>query len=263
MRLPELILLLCLPACFARVTSIEHARNLIREGHVATALREIAELKEEAANDPDLQFKIGELLQELAASRAERLQSLAPDSAEAHELVGKSLESHQKLEEALAEYKAAAKQAPNLPGVHFLIANVYSKLQNLSAAKTALDAELTLNPNHALACLRMGQIFLITDANSPDKALPYLRKAAAGGQAGLESHRELGKALRMAGRYEEALKELQFVAQRRPNDEMIHAQLAAVYRAMGNAQASRAELETHARILRKKHEAVVSVRQAK
>jgi Flp pilus assembly protein TadD len=46
-------------------------------------------------------------VRELASDRASRLQQLAPDSAEAHELLARSLESRGKLDEALIEYRAA------------------------------------------------------------------------------------------------------------------------------------------------------------
>ena len=98
------IAFLCLGNLVSETATIESARALLRSGHVVEALHQIRELERQKPNDPELQFEVGEFLQELAGSRAERLQKLAPASPQAHELVGKLLESHQKLAEAVAEY---------------------------------------------------------------------------------------------------------------------------------------------------------------
>jgi tetratricopeptide (TPR) repeat protein len=242
--------------------TIESIRSLLKSGHTPEALREIEDLQKQAGKDPDLQLEIGKILQELAASRAERLEQLAPESPQAHELTGKSFEAHDKTSEALTHYQLAAQKDPALPGIHFLIGNLYWKQRDLNAAMPELEAELRLNPNHSFANLRMGEILLTTNADHPEMAIPYLRKAASDSHMNLEAHRELGKALRMAGRYGEALKELQLVAERQPEDSKIHAQLAALYRATGNAEGVKKEMEAQREILQRQREASLQLHQA-
>ena len=242
-------------------TTVDSIRSLLKSGHTLEALHEIENLRKQAGDNPEIQLEIGKIFQELAASRAERLEQVAPESPQAYELIGKSFESHDKIPEALAQYKLAAQKDPTLPGIHFLIGNLYWKQRDLNAAVPELDAELQLNPNHNLANLRRGEILLTTDADHPDKAVPYLRKAVSDPHANLEAHRELGKALRMAGHYEEARKELQFVAERQPQDSKIHAQLAALYRATGNPEAAKKEMETQRQILQQQREASLQLHQ--
>jgi tetratricopeptide (TPR) repeat protein len=242
-------------------TDTASVRALIDQGRVVEALKQIEALEKESSGDPKLQLQLGEMLQELAASRAERLQQLAPNSPQAHELLGKSYEAHQNLAKALAEYTQAADQAPQLPGLHFLIGNVYWKLGELDRAKAALEQELKINPHDTLGNLRLGQVLLRMDETAPLEAIPYLRRAVSDPQVNLQAHRELGKALRLAGRQQEALRELKLVADRMPDDNMIHAQLAAVYRAMGDSGAARREMELHNRILQQEHERAVAARQ--
>ena len=171
------------------------------------------------------------------------------------------MEAHDRLAEALTRYKRAAEKDPARPGIHFLIGNVYWKQRELNAAVPELQTELRLNANHTQANLRLGEILLTTDADHPEKALPYLQKAAADPHVGIEAHRELGKALRMAGRYAEALKELKLVAVREPDDSKVHAQLAAVYRALGNAQAAKAEMEKQREILQQARDSSLQAQQ--
>jgi Flp pilus assembly protein TadD len=233
--------------------SIASIRELISEGRVSEALRQLQVLRTAHPGDPTLQMEIGDILQELAASRAEKLRNVAPGSAQAHELAGKSLESHQKLADALREYQLAEEKQPALPGIHFSIGNIYWKLGDLGKARAALLRELQLNPAHAQANLRMAQVILRTDENQAESALPYLKKATEADARNLEAHRELGKALRLAGKPAEALRELKLVASGRPDDMMIHAQLAAVYRALGDTDSARREMELHAKLLQAEH----------
>jgi Flp pilus assembly protein TadD len=129
-------------------------------------------------------------------------------------------------------------------------------------ARPALESELKLNPDHALANLRLGQLLLVTDADAPQRAIRYLRKAIADSHTGLEAHRELGKALRLAGKYQEAFQELELVVRQKPDDELVHAQLAALYRNQGDAQHARKELEIQRQILQRKRETSLKARRA-
>jgi tetratricopeptide (TPR) repeat protein len=235
--------------------TVEATRELIRKGNIVAALQNLSMIGSRSPDDPESKFAVGEILQELAALRAEQLQKVAPESAAAHELLGKSLESQGKLDAALTEYGRALDKGPALPGLHFLIGNVNWKLRNFDAAQAELREELKVNPHHATANLRMGQIVLDTQREEPMRAVVFLREAVAGAQSSLEAHRELGKALRLAHKLPESMKELQFVEAKAPNDDRIHAQLAALYKETGDRERARQEIETHAKILRERLQA--------
>jgi Tfp pilus assembly protein PilF len=240
--------------------SVKATRELIQHGQVVEALQNLKAIERQYPDAPEAKLAVGEIFQELAALRAEQLQRVAPDSAAAHELLGKSLESRGRLTEALAEYRYALERGPAIPGLHFLVGNLEWKLRNFNAAEVELLNELKLNPHHAEANLRMGQILLAVQRDQPLRAVAYLREATADDKTLLEAHRELGKALRLAHKFQEALKELQFVAAQRPNDNLVHAQLAAVYKDMGDRERARQEIEIHARILRQRLQASQKMR---
>jgi tetratricopeptide (TPR) repeat protein len=231
------------------------ARDLIRNGSVGEALKKLDDLQRRFNNDPDAKLEIGNLFQELAAERASQLQNVAPNSAAAHQLVGKSFEAQGRLRDALNEYKLALQSDSKIPGMHFLAGNVERKLGDIQAAQTDLAEELRLNPHHAAANLRMGEISLELNRERPERAIAYLQEAVANNDASLEAHLELGKALRLSRRYQEALTQLKLVETRRPDDDSVHAQLSALYRNTGNAEKAREEMELHARILQQKLDA--------
>ncbi len=231
---------------------VAQTRELIRSGDIVSALHNLERIGSEHPDDPEAKFAMGEIFQELAAVRAAQLQRVAPESAAAHELLGNSLEAQGKLAEAAAEYRRALDGAPKKPGLHFLLGNVDWKLRNFDAAQTELAQELKLNPHHAMANLRIGEIVLDTQREEPMHAVAFLREAVTDAPNSLEAHRELGKALRLAHEYSGAANELQWVASKAPNDDSVHAQLAALYKDMGDQARARQEIEIHAKILRER-----------
>ena len=238
---------------FFAISDAEEARRLLLQGRVAEALREVEAALQENPNDPETQYQAGEVLRELGALRAQKLADLAPDSAEAHVLLGRSFETQGKLDDAAREYRAALERNGQLAGLHFLIGNLLWRQRDFEAARIEFEREISISPRHPLASLRMGQILLVT--NQPLRALPYLRVPAEAGQASVEAHRELGKAYRQLGRNREALAEFRLVATARPRDESVHAQLASVYRAMGDKAGVAAETEKQRAVLNGKAEA--------
>lgn len=253
-------LLVCAAAASPNEQTGQKARALLAEGRIEELLAELPALEQQAKTNVEAKFALGEILQELAAIRAAELQRVAPGSLAAHELAGKSLEARGKLTEALSEYRAALSKNANSPGLNFLVGNAEWKLRNFEAARTALLVELKLNPHHAAANLRMGEIALDANRDNPKDAVKYLREATNGAPDSLEAHRELGKALRIDGQYREAIEHLQFVALKAPNDDSVHAQLAALYRNTGELGKAAEEMKIHSRILRERLEASQRVR---
>jgi tetratricopeptide (TPR) repeat protein len=229
------------------------ARALVQEDRVPDALREVRVLLERFPADPEAHFQAGRLLQELAGSRFARLQRLAPDSAGSHELLGKYYEAQGRLQEALTEYSLALQRNQEGRGLHFLTGNVYWKLRKFDDALRELRSELALNPGHILANHKVGHIHV--SRREAREAIPYLQRALGGDSSFLEAHRDLGRAFRLLERWEDALREFQFVAERRPEDDTIHFQMAGVYKSLGDEKRASTELETHERISRKRLEA--------
>ncbi len=228
---------------------VRSAGALLEQGKTVEALEDMRKTVEASPADPEVQYQFGEMLRRLGAERAARLQSLAPESGEAHELLGRSLESAGKLDTALKEYRTALQKNPAAPGFHFLAGNVLWKQRDFQAARPELEAELQLNPNHALANLRLGEVLLSLDDPT---AAQFLQKAVAADSSSVEAHQALGKAYRLISDHSAALKEFQIVASRRPFDEAVHAQLAGEYRALGQADRANEEWAKHRRLLAEK-----------
>lgn len=226
------------------------ARALIEAGRTPEALRQIRALLERDPDNPEAMFEAGRILQDLAGTRFALMERLAPESPETHEMLGRYYEAQNRLDEALAQYRSALKIKPDRPGLHFLIGNVLWKQRDYEAAAPELMAELRVNPSHTMANHRVGNILIAQD--EAPRAIAYLEKAVAADAGFLDARRDLGKAYRMAGRFDDALRELKVVAERRPEDDSVHAQLAIVYRSLGNPEQAAAEMTIQRKILRKR-----------
>ena len=242
------------PAATVR-EQVERVRALLNIGKTSKALRQIREMLESHPGDPEAQFEAGAILQELAGTAFKRMERLAPDSVETHELLGNYYEAQGKLPNALAEYRMALVKNSQAPGLHFLAGNILWKQRDFDAALPELESELQINPNHSRASHRIGNIYLTRDESG--RAIRYLERAVRGEPSLLEARRDLGKAYRLSGRTNEALEQLTYVAEHRPDDDSVHAQLAAVYRALGKTDKALAELKLQRELLQKRSEAAL------
>jgi tetratricopeptide (TPR) repeat protein len=104
-----------------------------------------------------------------------QIQEQNPDSAQAHVLTGEALDGLGKTSEAIAEFEAAVKIAPNQPNLHFGLGYLYWKSQQYDAARQEFERELALDPNHAQAMAYIGDIEW--KSNHAEAALLWLKRA--------------------------------------------------------------------------------------
>ena len=63
-----------------------------------------------------------------------------------------------KTPEAIAEFQAALKVAPQEPNVHFGLGYLYWKSHQYDEAKSEFESELLIDPNHPQALAYLGDI---------------------------------------------------------------------------------------------------------
>jgi tetratricopeptide (TPR) repeat protein len=212
----------------------------------------IAELRRALTGpvSPEVRFEAGRILRDLAERRLAQLEEVAPESPATLELAGERFEWAGKLDEALAQYRAAAGKAPRRPGVHYRIGNILWRKREVDSAASELRQELALTPQHGMANLRMGQIFL--NADRAGEAIPFLERAVTNLPASVEARRELGKAYRKENRLAEARAQWEAVAKSRPDDDQIHYLLGTLFRELGEPALAKRELEAHRAVLERR-----------
>jgi tetratricopeptide (TPR) repeat protein len=228
------------------LTRVWLARALFELNRPAEAVNEIQRALTEPVA-PEVRFQAGRVLRELAERRLARLEAIAPESPVTHELAGEKFEWAGNMDEALAEYRAAAKIANDRPGVHYRIGNVLWFKRETDAALAELRKELALNPQHGMANLRVAQALMQSDQTA--EAVPFFERALAAMPESIEARRDAGKAFRKAGRTSDARVQWEAVAKARPNDDQIHYLLAGLYREIGETGLAKVELEKHRALL--------------
>lgn len=109
----------------------------------------------------DLLYLIGQAYESLGKEQVARLKKSAPDSVRAEQLVAESYASSNEWPSAVIHFQNALKKAPNLPGLHVELGDVYLHAGKLKQATAEFDNELKLNPNSLRALVRRGETKLL------------------------------------------------------------------------------------------------------
>ena len=165
---------------------------------------------------------------------------LGPDSHRAHQLRAQMMESSNKDEDAIAEYRNVLKQKPDLQNIHFAIGSLLWKIQHFDQARAELQQELRMNPNHPEALYELGDIAAATD--DVPQAEKYLLAALKVDPKMVEAHYALEKIYTDEGMYEKSLEHLKAALGMDSSDPKAHYRLSAVYRKLGRTQEADKEL---------------------
>ncbi len=163
-----------------------------------------------------------------------------PDSYRAHQLRAQMLESSNKDEDAIAEYRNVLKQRPELQNIHFAIGSLLWKDQHFDQARAELQQELRNNPNHPEVLYELGDI--ASSGEDVQQAEKYLLGALKLDPKMVEAHYALEKIYTEKGLYEKSLEQLKAAVRTDSSDPKAHYRLSAVYRKLGRTQDAEREL---------------------
>jgi len=91
----------------------------------------------------------------------------SPDLAGFHTLMGNVLDEMGDRDQAIAVYRAAIEQSPDVALLHFNLAFTLMRSNRLSEAKSAVEDSVTLNPRHASSHCLLGEIYAGLDYRVP------------------------------------------------------------------------------------------------
>jgi tetratricopeptide (TPR) repeat protein len=198
-------------------------------------------------NDPDALYWIGSTYNAMAQNVLDEMTAKDPNHYLVHELEGDQLRLKQDYPKALDAYQEALKRAPEAPGLHFNVGDVYYQLKKYPEARKELEKELAINPYHARANFEIGDIDI--KQGRIEEGMPYLDRALKLDPGLAEAHRSRARGLLVEKHYEDAVRELSWVAKVNPSDHTIHAMLASAYRQMGRLKEAQQEAEISAKLI--------------
>lgn len=162
-----------------------------------------------------------------------RMYALDPNSWRMHRLSAQIYAESNQHKEAIREYEAAIKLAPQQADLYEEVGDEYRKDGSLDLAATAYKTELQLTPHNAVALYDLGSVFV--DEGKAQAGVPLLKEAIGTFAKPTVADYYLGRGLADLGMYVEAVDHLEKAAAAAPESEVaLHAyyKLSQVYRKM-------------------------------
>ena len=203
----------------------------------------VALLRQGAPTDPRILYAAYRIYTDLAGETMLDLSVAAPDSGQMHQAMAHELVRQRDLNGAIANFRKALAADPNLPGIHFELAEALhsspdlkqrseaeqeyklaiaansldekavSRLGDLHADRGDLDGAaayykqaLNLQPGDADPALGLARVY--TEKNDPASALPLLEQVTAADPTNVLAHYRLSAVYRKLNRPEDAKREL-------------------------------------------------------
>lgn len=186
------------------------------------------------------------LYSDLAGKSMLTLSLVAPDSAEMHQVMARELARQNDNAGAVANYRAAIKLNPNLPGLHAELGDLlfHSDDPNLeSQASAEFQAALALDPMNEHAELALG---MVAERNGDMKsAYTDTSRALELNPNDGEACTELAKLLIAMNQPAKAQQLFERAIQIDPTNEVAHYRLATLYRKAGRTDDAKKQVELY------------------
>src|SRR5438309_8228769 len=183
---------------------------------------------------------------DLAGEAMLSLSLVAPNSARMHQVMAHELEKHGDDEAAIRNYHEALKLDPNLPGLHFELAemlNASSVAAEQQGAEGEYKAALSVNQLDERAEFRLGDIS--SRRGDVQSAYAHYSRAVQLQPNDAEANIGLAKTLMLMGQPDKAEPLLDHALQLDPTSAAAHFRLSTLYRQAGRTADAKRELEEY------------------
>ncbi len=168
---------------------------------------------------------------------------VAPKSARTHQMMAHELARQGNSAEAVANYREALKLEPNVPGLHFELAEMLNSSSAPDApqqAEVEYKAALAVNPSDEKSECRLGD--LAAAKGDTAGAYEHYERAIKLQPNDPEANIGLAKALMATSQPEKALPLLENAVKLDPTSAVAHFRLSTIYRQMGRTEDAKREI---------------------
>jgi tetratricopeptide (TPR) repeat protein len=147
--------------------------------------------------------------------------------------------------DAVSEFQAAIKAAPQQPGLHEQLGTEFWKLNKIEEAEAEYKRELAIDPHSMLATYKLGS--LLVESAKPEEGKPLIETALRQDPNLKEAYYYLGRAQMQLGKESEALETLKKAIGINSNPDILAQawyQLAIVYRRIHRMEEAQQALAT-------------------
>jgi tetratricopeptide (TPR) repeat protein len=201
-------------------------------------------LHERFPTDSGVLYASYRIYSDLAGEAMLSLSLVAPHSAQMHQLMAHELARQGQMDAAIQNYKEAAKINPNLPGLHFELAealNASAVKQNKDEAKKEYEAAVSVNKFDEKSECRLGA--MAYDAGNLKESLSHYSEALRLQPDDVEANLGMAKVLIEMKETEKATAFAEHALQMDPSSAEAHFRLSTIYRQEHRIADSKREIE--------------------
>jgi tetratricopeptide (TPR) repeat protein len=210
----------------------------------AAAIAEI--LRKSDPENPEVIYAAYRTYSDLAGESMLALAITAPDSAQMHQLMAHEETREGNTNGALAQYRKAIAIDPNLPGIHFELAELLNSSQDAAIQKQAeqeYQAALKVNPQDERSTLRIGEI--LEKRGDNEGALKAFNRAVELTPSDSDAKLDLAKILIEKNQSDQALALLEETVKLEPTNATAHYRLGTLYREKGRTDEAKREVDLY------------------
>ena len=215
-------------------------------GDLSGAAATVSELKEKSPEDPAILYAAYRIYTDLAGEALLGLSVAAPTSAQMHQAMAHELLRQRDTTAAIANYRLALAADPNLPGIHYELAEVLrtsSEPELKAEAEVQYEAAVRSNPADARSITRLGDA--AAERADHGKAINLYKQALAVAPNDVGTEVGLAHELVETGDLPGALALLEAAERTDPTDMLVHYRLSALYRRMHRPDDARREVAAY------------------
>jgi tetratricopeptide (TPR) repeat protein len=212
-------------------------------GELAKAAATVHALQELDPTNDRILYTAYRIYSDLADESRLSLIVVAPNSARVHQMMAHELARQGKTDEAIANYREALKLDPNVPGLHFELAemlNSSSVAGGRQEAEKEYEAALAANPSDEKAECRLGDLAALN--GDQQAAAGHYERALKLQPNDAEANIGLAKVLMSMDQTAKAQPLLELAVKLDPTNAVAHFRLSSVYRQMGRTADANREL---------------------
>jgi tetratricopeptide (TPR) repeat protein len=215
-------------------------------GDLDKAAATVSALRSRYPTNVEVLYTSYRIYSDLAGEAMLSLSLMAPTSARMHQVMAHELEKHGDEQAAIRNYREALKLDPQLPGLHFELAemlNASSLASEQREAETEYKAALAVNQFDERAEFRLGDIS--SRRGDVQEAYAHYSRAVQLQPNDAEANIGLAKVLMLMNQPDKAEPLLQRAVQLDPTSAAAHFRLSTLYRQAGRTADATRELEEY------------------
>jgi tetratricopeptide (TPR) repeat protein len=215
-------------------------------GELDKAAEVVGTLRQLKPADPDILYTAYRIYSTLTDEAILSLTLSTPGSARVQQFQAHELARQGNTDGAIAHYREALRLAPQLPGIHFELAEMLAVASDPDAAQKEYKAALAANPYDEKSECRLGEAAL--RASEMSHASAYFTKALELQPDDVDAELGMAKVLMATNQAGKAQSLLERAVKQEPFDAVLHYHLAMVYRDLGRTADSRREVAEFQRL---------------